>query len=394
MKILYFYQYFSTPKGSWGTRVYEFASEWIKEGEEVTIITSVYSKSDLKPNRFIEKQYFDGIEVIIVNIRIDNKNSFIYRLFTFFLYSIVASYFALTKKCDFVISSSGPITVSIPGLLAKYFRNRKLIFEVRDLWPQGAIELGLLRNPILRMLAFSIEKLTYRSSELIVGLSPGIVQNIDKRFGMGNKCISIPNAVNLELFSSQTKIDSKFNFDYAIYTGNIGEVNNINWLLNAAREIDKIGINDMKIVMVGDGQLKNSIKATIEEESIKSLVLLDLMPKVELIGLIQNAFVSLVPLKGTPILDTSSPNKFFESLGAGVPVIQNTNGWMKHFLEENVVGVTIDPNDHKTLITNMLRYKSIKGEDRNKLKRKCKEVAKQFDKTILSRRMLNAIREL
>ncbi len=394
MKILYFYQYFSTPKGSWGTRVYEFASEWIKEGEEVTVITSVYSKSDLKPNRFVEKQYFDGIEVIIINIRIDNKNSFIDRLFTFFLYSIIASYFAVTKKCDLVISSSGPITVTIPGLLAKYFRNRKLIFEVRDLWPQGAIELGLLRNSILRKLAFFIEKLTYISSDLIVGLSPGIVQNIDKRFGLGHKCISIPNAVNLDLFSGQTKIDGKFNFDYAIYTGNIGEVNNIYWLLNAAREIDKIGIYDMKIVIVGDGQLKNKIKATIEQESIKSLVLLDLMQKVDLIGLIQNAFISLVPLKGTPILDTSSPNKFFESLGAGVPVIQNTNGWMKSFLVENKVGETIEPNDHEGLVNVMLRYRNIKGEDRNKLVRKCKEVAKQFDKILLSRQMLKAIKEL
>lgn len=394
MKILYFYQYFSTPNGSWGTRVYEFAKEWVKEGAEVTVITSIYNKSDLKVNRFIEKQYFDNIEVIIINIEINNKNKFIYRVYTFLLYSIVASFYALTIKCDYVISSSGPITVAIPGLIAKFLRNRKLVFEVRDLWPQGAIELGLLRNKILQKAAFFIEKLTYLSSNLIVCLSPGIVQNIDNRFGLGHKCISIPNSVNIDLFSNLISNESQYSFDYAIYTGNIGEVNNTNWLLNAAREIDARGINDLKIIIIGDGHLKNSIKAAISNELIESLILLDLIPKVELITIIQHAFVSLVPLKGSPILDTSSPNKFFESLGAGVPVIQNTNGWMKEFLNKNRVGETINPNDYNELVNVMLNYRSIKGESRKKMSSKCKEVAKQFDKTLLSKSMLDAIKEL
>ena len=75
MKILYIYQYFSTPKGSWGTRVYEFARNWIKDGHQVTVITAVYSKSDLKPKGFIDTQYFDGIEVKIINVLIDNRRA-------------------------------------------------------------------------------------------------------------------------------------------------------------------------------------------------------------------------------------------------------------------------------------------------------------------------------
>jgi len=395
MTILYFYQYFSTPKGSWGTRVYEFGKEWVEQGHRVIVVTSVYSKSDIKSTRFIDTQYFDGIEVKIINIRIDNKLSFIKRIYGFLIYSLVASYFALTIKCDRVIASSGPITVALPGLIANIFRRRKLIFEVRDLWPQGAIELGLLNNFIVKKIAYWIEWLTYAKSDLIVVLSPGMINNINERYSFGFKCISIPNTVDISLFSNIDK--SNFimrDYSYAIYTGNIGDVNNSLWLLNAARELKLRSITNIKILMIGDGQLKDNIKSSIENEKIDSLILLDLMPKNELIPLIQNALVSLVPLKGTPILDTSSPNKFFESLGAGIFVIQNTNGWMREFLKENEVGSTIDPNDHKALVNEIIRLNRLSIEDKLAIKNKCIEVAKQFDRKILSTKMINSISKL
>jgi len=395
MKILYFYQYFSTPKGSWCTRVYEFGKEWVEQGHRVTVVTSVYSKSDIKSTKFIDTQYFDGIEVKIINIRIDNKLSFIKRIYGFLIYLLVASYFALTIKCDRVIASSGPITVAIPGLIAKIFRRRKLIFEVRDLWPQGAIELGILKNFKVKKIAYWIEYVTYVKSDLIVVLSPGMINNINERYHLGFKCISIPNTVDISLFSNIDKYNCKMrDYSYAIYTGNIGEVNNSLWLLNAARELKLRSINNIKILMIGDGQLKDSIKSSIENEKIDSLIMLDLMPKNELIPLIQNALVSLVPLKGTPILDTSSPNKFFESLGAGIFVIQNTNGWMREFLKENEVGSTIDPNDYRALVNELIRLNSLSIQDKLALKNKCVEVAKQFDKKILSTKMINSIAKL
>jgi glycosyltransferase involved in cell wall biosynthesis len=395
MTILYFYQYFSTPKGSWGTRVYEFGKEWVEQGHRVIVVTSVYSKSDIKSTRFIDTQYFDGIEVKIINIRIDNKLSFIKRIYGFITYSLVASYFALTIKCDRVIASSGPITVALPGLIAKIVRRRKLIFEVRDLWPQGAIELGLLNNSIVKKIAYWIERTTYAKSDLIVVLSPGMIYNINERYNFGFKCISIPNTVDLSLFSNIVKSNfTKRNYSYAIYTGNIGDVNNSFWLLNAARELKSRGITNIKILMIGDGQLKNEIKFSIENEKIDTLILLDLMPKNEIIPLLQEALVSLVPLKGTPILDTSSPNKFFESLGAGIFIIQNTNGWMREFLKENGVGATINPNDHKALVNEIIRLNSLSIEDKLAIKKKCMEVARQFDKKVLSAKMINSISKL
>ncbi|MBX9734179.1 MAG: hypothetical protein K2X37_08950, partial [Chitinophagaceae bacterium] len=124
------------------------------------------------------------------------------------------------------------------------------------------------------------------------------------------------------------------------------------------------------------------------------LKVMDLMPKHELVPMIQNAIVSLVPLKDTPILDTSSPNKFFESLGAGVPIIQNTKGWMKDFLVQNQVGFTINPNDHILLVDEIIRINEMSFEDRIIMSKKCLEVAKQFDKDTLAQSMIEAISKI
>lgn len=395
MKILYFYQYYATPKGSWGTRVHEFAQEWVKQGHEVQVVTSIYSKSDLKAEKFIEHQNFEGVDVTIINVRIDNKQPFLKRIYTFLTYAICSIWYALTAKADVVIASSGPITVGIPGLVAKYLRGKKLVFEARDLWPEGAIELGLIKNKFFQKMAYALESRCYKASSLVVALSIGMRQNIERRFP-GIRVIDVTNAANIPLFSSKVNFENRgilLSRKYAIYTGNIGPVNNSLWLLEAAKVLQKRGRTDIKILMVGEGQQREQIEEEIHNHNLQTLLIWGLMPKKDLVGLIQNAMVSLVPLKGTPVLDTSSPNKFFESLAAGIPVIQNTQGWMKDFLIENEVGFTLDPNDPKQLADKLIELDT-QQEKLEEMGKKAEILAAQlFDKDYLAQKMLKGILE-
>jgi len=181
-------------------------------------------------------------------------------------------------------------------------------------------------------------------------------ENIEKRFP-GVPVIDVTNAANIPLFSKPAPFENRSILDpkkYAIYTGNIGPVNNSLWLLEAAKILQKEGRTDLKILMIGEGQQREHIEEEISKHQLETLLLWGLMPKEKLVGLIQNAMVSLVPLRGTPVLDTSSPNKFFESLAAGVPVIQNTSGWMKDFLIEHDLGFTLDPNDPVQLANKLI----------------------------------------
>jgi glycosyltransferase involved in cell wall biosynthesis len=395
LKILYFYQYYATPKGSWGTRVHEFAQEWVKQGHQVQVVTSIYSKSDLKAKKFIEHQIFEGVVVTIINVRIDNKQPFLKRIYTFLTYAVCSIWYALTAKADVVIASSGPITVGIPGLVAKYLRGKKLVFEARDLWPEGAIELGLIKNKFFQKAAYALESRCYKASSLVVALSIGMRQNIERRFP-GTRVIDVTNAANIPLFSGKVKFEDRgilLPKKYAIYTGNIGPVNNSLWLLEAAKVLQERGRTDIKILMVGEGQQREQIEAEIQNHHLQTLLIWGLMPKKDLVGLIQNAMVSLVPLKGTPVLDTSSPNKFFESLAAGVPVIQNTQGWMKDFLIENEVGFTLDPNDPIQLADKLIELDTRKEKLEEMGKKAELLAAKLFDKDYLAQKMLDGILE-
>jgi len=393
MKILYLYQYFTTPNGSYGTRVYEFTKRWAEKGHQVTVVTGVYAKSDIRASKFIDRQIHYGVDVRVINVTIDNRQPILRRIWSFIQYMTVSSWFTLTLKADIVIASSGPITVGFPGLIARYLRGRKFVFEVRDLWPEVAVELGIIKNKLLIKLAYWFEKKCYMASSHIIALSPGMKADINTRFGLDN-ITSVTNSANISLFGEPVaNIDLKglSPYTYAIYNGNIGEVNNSLWLYAAASVLASRNRQDICIVLAGDGQQKETLAKRAEEEGISNFILLGLVPKHLLVGLIQNALVSLVPLKGAKVLDTSSPNKFFESLAAGVPVVQNTNGWMKDYLAENNVGFTLDPDDPSSLADLLIKLHDDPGIVKEMGARAKMLAARDFDKDILADRMLEVL---
>lgn len=397
MKILVFYQYFTTPKGSWGTRIYEFSKKWVEHGHEVVVVSSIYSKSDLKANKFLETQIIDGIKVKVINIRIDNKQSKLKRIWTFIIYSLFSIYYALSIKADLVISSSGPITVGFPGIIGSLFTRKKFVFETRDLWPEVPIEVGVLINKWIQKLAYSFERYLYKRAKLIVSLSPGMKEHIETNFNHPN-VVSVTNSANLALFESKKDFpitnrlkDTDF---YAIYTGNIGQINNSFLLVNAARALREKGEDGIKIVLVGDGQQKDEILQIIEKEELSNLVHFDLMPKEDLVPLIQNAKFSLVPLTPNKILDTSSPNKLFESLAAGVPIIQTTKGWIKEYINENQVGFNIDGEAPEKLAELLIQWYN-KLEELDVMRKNARQCAERdFDQDILAKRYLEALKSL
>jgi len=397
VKIVYFYQYFSTPKGSWGTRVYEFCKEWVAQGNEVTVVTSIYAKSDLVASKLIEDQFIDGIHLKIINIKLDNKEAFFKRVYSFLSYSFISLWYALSLNADIVIASSGPITAGIPGLAARWLRRRKFVFEVRDLWPDGAIELGQLKNPVLIWAARTLEKFCYLSAHKVVVLSDGMASHINKRF-KNLKISVVTNFADTSIFyekKSNLNLPRLF-FDnkVAIYAGNIGEVNNSYLLLRVAQRLEKIGRGDIKILIFGDGPLKSELKAFKNKLKINNLIIDDLIPKSQLLSYYRHSIASIVPLKNIPVLATSSPNKLFESLAAGVPVIQTTNGWISDFIAKNNCGFTVDSENEAQLVEKLV-YLADNPQIHKTMSINCISAASlYFDKKILSLKMLDILKRV
>lgn len=325
--------------------MYEFAKFWVSKGHTVKVVTSVYYKSDLKAKSQGKKINVEGINVFIQHVPISNKDNFFKRVYHFLLFSLQSFKYVFSLDYDVVMASSGPITTGIPALVARYFRKKPFVFEVRDLWPGVVEELGVIKSKPLLKAAYLFESILYRSAKLVVTLSPGMTANIQSRFPK-TLVATITNSANIQLFKP---FYPKPQETFALYTGNIGEVNNSTLIINTAKALLRKGRDDIQIRMIGDGQLYLELLGRVKMEKIINLKIVGSMPKNDLVAQYNAAFASIVPLLGLPLLDTSSPNKLYESLAAGIPVIQTTQGWIKKLLHDNECGFTINANDSESL---------------------------------------------
>lgn len=371
--------------------MYEFAKRWTEQGHQVTVISSIYSKSDLRSTTLVSDQLIEGIHIKVINVVIDNRQSVLRRIGTFVQYAVISAWYALTLKADVVIASSGPITVGIPGLVAR-LRGRKLVFEARDLWPEGAVKMGLIKNSMVIKLLYAFESLCYKSSHTIIGLSPGIQQNIQARFP-ACRVVSVTNAANLDLFSNRLSPPPNLEAgSYAIYFGNIGETNHSGYLLDAAAILLNQGRIDIQVVFIGEGQSKKELRERVAREGLTNVSFLNLMPKSAVVSYVQHALVSVVPFKPIPVFDTMSPNKLFESMAAGVPVIQTTQGWIKDLIDAYQLGFTVNGHDPKALADKLMFLKDNPHLAQEMGKRARQVAEKFFDKDYLADKMLDILK--
>lgn len=348
-RVLVFYQYYCTPKGAWGTRYYEFTRRWATLGHAVTVVTSIYDKSDLEPKGFVTHFDIEGVQVTAMNLRLSNKHGVLRRIASFLAFSFMSCWYALTAPCDVVVASSGPITVGLPGLLARWIRRRQLIFEVRDLWPEGAVQLGMLRSPAAVAVSRWFERLCYRNSTVVVALSPGMAAGVSA-VAPATRVVTIPNSADLDLFhpghevpdALRAGLDGKF---VALYAGTLGRANSSTELVDIATELHRRGAHDVKIVVLGDGFERPTMERLARERGLTNLEFAGVRPKTEVAAWHELADVTLCLFKPYPVLATCSPNKLFDSLAAGRPVVNNTDGWIKDMLARAGAGLSYHAGD-------------------------------------------------
>lgn len=335
MNILIVYQYFGTHNSAWSTRCYEFAKRWVKAGHKVTVLTSPYDKSDI-----IKSTNIDGINVICSRFKQSNQDPFYLRIIKFLAFTILSTWYALFSKYDTLICSSGPITVGVSGIVAKLFRRKRVIFEVRDLWPRGAIELGYIKFKPLIKLLYWFEKSCYKHSDLIIALSPDMQADIIKRFpNLQVECI--PNASDT-IFSEPVNNHNfrTFKQPYFVYTGSLGVMDDCIQIIEGIKCYNAQYTSPVDFYFAGKGVQINEMQALVTQYQLKNVHFLGSLPKREIVPLIQNAFACIVCFKAINVLQSSSPNKLFDAFAAGKPVLQNTSGWIKSLNLEYPFGYT------------------------------------------------------
>ena len=397
LKIIYFYQYFGTSKGGWSTRVYEMTRRWAASGVDVTVITSVYDKSDLRPKGFITNFDIEGVKVKLVNIRLSNKHSFIKRLYSFFAFSITSIWYALTLKADVIIASSGPLTIGVPGIMAKTFRKIFFVFETRDLWPTGAIELGALKNKTLINLAKWLEKTCYKKADLIVAASLGQQDHI-KTIVPQKALVVITNGSDNHLMN---EIDLRLemppwgvNKKLILYAGTLGLIDDCATVVNLAKELEVRGRSDFEVVLIGDGKERLMLEKMAEKLELKNIHFLGQTSKENVMRWLSHCHISLLTVKNVKFLDTASPNKIFDAFAAGIPIVQNTQGWIKDYIEKQNCGLTVAKSDPAALANAVVKILD-NPELWQKMSQNAKKAAlEDFDRDKLSEKMLMYINQL
>lgn len=334
--------------------MYEFTRRWVKAGHKVTVVTAPYEKSDIRASGFISEQWVEGVRLMVINTADSNRASFFRRAFNALRFALASCRIALREPCDVLIASSGPITVGIPALVAKWFKKRKMVFEIRDLWPQGAVELGKLRNPLAIRLAYGFERLCYKNASLVVACSPGMEESVRSRFPEVPTVV-VSNASDPELFGGQAdaELTERWRGKHLfVYAGSLGLMDHGDLMTGAMRVM---GRDDIHLLVIGDGAERAALEAQAKATGRNNVTFLGLMPKREAARYLRAATASLVLFKNVPVLQTSSPNKLFDAFAAGIPVIHNTTGWMKRLTDETGCGIAVPPDDAAALAAAMER---------------------------------------
>lgn len=400
MKILYFHQHFATPRGSSGTRSYELARALILAGHQVTIVCGSYQLAEL--NFPIDKHKgwsridVDGIDVISLPLAYSNRDGLPKRAMVFICFALRSIKVALRQDYDLIFATSTPLTVGLPGIAARWLRGKPFIFEVRDLWPELPRALGM-RNPFLLAGMSILEWVTYHSAKACIGLSPGILEGIRRRSQQGKPLIMIPNGCDLDLFKPGPKeglrLPGSCADDFiATFTGAIGPANGLDILLDAATILKRRGNHKVKILIIGDGKEKDRLVALAQLRGLDNCFFLPPLPKIQLASLVRSFNCGLMILKNVPAFYYgTSPNKFFDYIAAGIPVLNNYPGWLADMIREHKCGIVVPPDDPEALAgaLEQLAFSThecqIMGQNARKL------AEEQFSRSLLAARFISFI---
>ncbi|HPF69249.1 MAG TPA: glycosyltransferase family 4 protein [Candidatus Krumholzibacteria bacterium] len=355
MRILYFHQHFTTPDGATGTRSYEMARHLVARGHEVTMVCGSSKGSHTgatgEPAGGVRRGEVDGIRVVEISVPYSNYDSLARRAAAFLQFAWRSIAVARHHEYDLLFATSTPLTAAIPGIAMRVLKPyRPFVFEVRDLWPELPRAMGM-RNPLLLGGMSLLEKLAYLSMRGGVALSPGIGEGMRRRSPARTPIAMVPNGCDLELFrpdsgGDATGLPEGFPRDglRCVFTGAHGLANGLDAVLDAAKVLRARGRKDIHLVFVGDGKLKPGLVARKEREGLDNCYFFGPLPKTQLPAVMGQTDVGLMILANIPAFYYgTSPNKFFDYIATGLPVVNNYPGWLAEMITANGCGLAVAP---------------------------------------------------
>lgn len=358
MKFVILTQYYPPEIGAPQTRLSELAKHLADCGHDVTVLTAMpnYPSGKIYPGYagIFRKERLCGSRVIRTFIYPAQSAHIVPRMMNYFSFVVSSSFFGsfMLDSPDFLMVESPPLFLGIAGLWLRWWKNSKLIFNVSDLWPETAVELGIVaKDGLATRMAYWLEKICYRSAWLITGQSKSIVENIRQRFP-GRPVFHLSNGVDTEFFSPDRKTavaraslgtDEQF---VAVYAGLHGHAQGLSQILKAARVL--ASDTRFRFVLIGEGPEKSGLQKMANQMGLANVRFLDPRLHAEIPGILAAADAILVPLVGQ--ITGAVPSKIYEGMASGRPLVVIASGEPAEIASEYNTGLTVTPNDTVRLV--------------------------------------------
>ncbi len=364
MHILLVHQYFlegGASGAAGGSRWNQMGRYFAERGHEVTVLAGTvhYATGCKLPQykgRLVTKeQECPGVTVYRCYVSESYNRSYLGRMWAYVSFALSTLYASLRlKRPDVMICTSPPLTVGLTGwAIRRRFRKLPMIFEVRDLWPESAIDTGVLTGRNMIRLGYALERLSYRESTWINVLTPAFYDVMLERKNIRKDRLSmLPNAADLDIFKPGPR-DNWVREKYAvgdrflvIYTGGIGVANHVIQFVEAARAFTD---DTARFMIVGDGMQRKMLEDRVREWGLSNVIFTGMRPKVEVVDICAAADVCCAVLKKVDTFKTVYPNKLFDYMAAARPSVVAIDGVARKLVEEAGCGMFAEPENSDEL---------------------------------------------
>lgn len=359
VRVLLIHQAFVSPDEAGGTRHFELAKRLLAEGHEVTIVASDLSylsgRRTAESRGLVTEQAIEGIRVLRAYTYPALHRSFVWRVVSFLSFMMTSVLAALRAgPVDLVMGTSPPIFQAVSAWAVAALRRRPFLLEIRDLWPEFAVDMGVLRNPLLIRLSRWLEGFLYARADHLLVNSPAYRDYLLAR-GIAPKKVSlIPNGVDPAMFDPDARgeevrrelgLEGRF---VATYAGALGLANDIPTILRAAQRLQQEEA-PVTFLVVGDGKERPNLERLAGELGLRSVVFAGARPKSQMPAFLAASDACLATLKDIPMFATTYPNKVFDYMAAGRPTVLGIDGVIRQVIEAAGGGVFVPPGNEAAL---------------------------------------------
>jgi glycosyltransferase involved in cell wall biosynthesis len=350
MHILIIHQAFASLDEPGGTRHYEFACWLAERGHKVTVIASPVSYitgqfSNATSGSAVAFESSGVVTILRVRVYSAHHKSFAHRVLAFFSFMWSSFWMSLAiPDVDLVWGTSPPIFQAVTAWLLARLKGARFLFEVRDLWPQFAVAAGVLQNRLLIAASEWLERFLLHRADCVMVNSPGFVQHVGSR---GVRRVElVANGADPDMFDPasdgaafrlENALDGKF---VVLYAGAHGLSNDLHVVLDAARLLQGTSV---QIVLVGDGKEKPALQSAARD--LSNVTFAPPAPKRQMPGVLAAADACLAILKPLEEYKTTYPNKVFDYMAAGRPVLLAIDGVIRDVVDSAGCGIFISPGN-------------------------------------------------